>query len=221
MFLQENLHINPRVQAVACDFVRAAFYYGRTLIQGTFAQLQWQIAMSDDTPMPLAESLSITNQAITNMRSMLRRLRLALEQANLPAHFPSTMVPSAGPYQLLHQALLERIDLSTLDDQNAGSLLCKYQVPVCVSQGLMIYYQYWSLTHREGLNLAEIATQAHPGFVKVEIPGGYPAMTFVALYPLPLPLPLHVDRFAVLLGCSKPQWGQLKEVAAVTRAARD
>ncbi|KAK3316932.1 hypothetical protein B0H66DRAFT_593023 [Apodospora peruviana] len=113
------------------------------------------------------------------------------------------------PYQLLHQALLEHLDLSIVDEETANSIL-------------------FSLSHHKGLDASSMLGYAMRYMPKCDVEkaimesvGGRPTMAFVTLYPLPLPLPPAAERYEIILGCSQPQWGPLKEVWTVTRAARD
>ncbi|KAK3934140.1 hypothetical protein QBC46DRAFT_347942 [Diplogelasinospora grovesii] len=92
-------------------FVVSAAYYGRVLIQQTF------ISFYNITPVPagLTDRLERTRVELVNMDARLCELEVSVLHWTLP--WPQLqagdLVPTAGPYQLLHQLMLERIDVAT------------------------------------------------------------------------------------------------------------
>ncbi|KAK4033289.1 hypothetical protein C8A01DRAFT_40262 [Parachaetomium inaequale] len=87
-------------------FVRAAYYYGNSLILAPFNQIQDMVAGIVDTRPTLKK------------REAIERARWTL---SIPSLADADLVPSASPYQLLFEALLGREDtaekLRSYDDQ--------------------------------------------------------------------------------------------------------
>lgn len=95
-------------------FVISAAYYGSVLIFKTWEQFEGDSAISSDPHH--RRQLDFTAEAVNEMVSRLNSLRREIEHWTLP--WPrlqrGDQIPTAGPYQLLYQALLEQINMSDM-----------------------------------------------------------------------------------------------------------
>lgn len=126
LYISEQLASDPRLSSSTSTFVRAAHYYGRTLIKGTYNQLYEQLGPTLHAERRLFNQFEDTARVIAEMERELSRLDRVLESEGIEPNYTIGTVPSAGPYQILHEALLKRITIPALDDRGAQDLLCKY-----------------------------------------------------------------------------------------------
>lgn len=173
-------------------FVVSAVYYGRVLIQQTFTSFY------NITPVPagLTDRLERTRVELVNMDARLCELEASIPHWILswPQLQAGDLVPTAGPYQLLHQLMLERIEvattLATVGEKTMMRLLRKralFALPDAVRQ-----------------------SGSPPD------PDGRPTMVFVSLYQFD-----DTSSPCLLLGANETNWGCLTGVSTVTKTARD
>ena len=100
------------------DFVTSAVHYGRVLIMETWSQLKAYVSVTDYLN-TYAEARRSADDALQMMRDSLRELEEKVYNLRPNVYWPrlregGATVPTTGPYQLLHQALIDRLDISKL-----------------------------------------------------------------------------------------------------------
>lgn len=127
VFVTNDLAAQER--PAASLFVRSSHYIARSLIESVLDQICGILAVSglhctphfQDLLMEAKDSNSDLNLALEDMMASILRACWTLEEADLDK---PQLVPTAPPYQLLHEALLQRVNINELlAEQDARTLL--------------------------------------------------------------------------------------------------